>query len=74
MRGSFIMAHQKNTMQKRKFKHLSSFELEKIAALHGEGHSNREIARRLERTHQTIANELKRGTTTQLFINTLNFI
>ena len=34
--------------------------------MHKEGHSNREIARRLGRAHQTIANELKRGTTTQL--------
>ena len=34
--------------------------------VHGEGHSKREIARHLERAHQTIANELKRGTTTQL--------
>ncbi|PIC87428.1 hypothetical protein CSV72_05525 [Sporosarcina sp. P20a] len=30
------------------------------------GHTNREIGRRLECAHQTIANELKRGTTTQL--------
>ncbi len=59
------MAHSQNTIQKRNFKHLTSFERGKISALHKEGHSNREIARRLERAHQTIANELKRGTTTQ---------
>jgi len=60
------MAHTQNTIQKRKFTHLSKFERGKIAALHWDGKSNREIGRRLERHHQTIANELKRGTTTQL--------
>ena len=60
------MAHTQNTIQKRKFTHLSEFERGKIAALHWDGKSNREIGRRLERHHQTIANELKRGTTTQL--------
>lgn len=66
MRGSFIVAHTQNTIQNGKFKHLSPFERGEIAALHREGHSNREIARRLGRVHQTIANELKRGTTIQL--------
>ena len=33
------MAHPQNTIQKRKFKHLSPFERGKIAALHKEGHS-----------------------------------
>jgi len=66
MRGSFIMAHTENTIQNRKNKHLLPCERGEIAALHKEGHSNREIARRLDRAHQTIANELKRGTTTQL--------
>lgn len=60
------MAHIENITQNRKYKHLSPFERGKIAALHKAGHSNREIARRLGRVHQTIANELKRGTTTQL--------
>lgn len=60
------MAHNNNTIQKQKYKHLSSFERGEIAALHKAGHSNREIARRLGRVHQTIANELKRGTTSQL--------
>ena len=60
------MAHTENTIQNRKNKHLSPFERGEIAALHKAGHSNREIARRLGRVHQTIANELKRGTTTQL--------
>jgi len=60
------MAHIENTIQNRKNKHLSPFERGQIAALHNTNHSNREIARRLGRAHQTIANELKRGTTTQL--------
>lgn len=60
------MAQTQNTTQNHNFKHLSPFERGKIAALHKAGHSNREIARRLGRVHQTIANELKRGTTTQL--------
>ena len=60
------MAHTENTIQNRKDKHLSPFERGEIAALHKAGHSNREIARRLGRVYQTIANELKRGTTTQL--------
>jgi len=41
------MAHPQNNIQKRNFKHLTSFERGKIAALHEEGHSNRENARRL---------------------------
>lgn len=60
------MAHTEDTIQNRKNKHLSPFERGQIAALHNAGHSNRDIARRLGRAHQTIANELKRGTTTQL--------
>lgn len=66
MRGSFIMAHIENTIQNAKYKHLSPFERGEISALHRAGHSNREIARRLGRVHQTIANELKRGTVKQL--------
>ncbi|QUW21283.1 helix-turn-helix domain-containing protein [Sporosarcina sp. Marseille-Q4063] len=59
------MAHPQNTMQNRKFKHLPAFERGEIAALHREGHSNREIRRRIGRVHQTIANELEHGTTMQ---------
>ncbi len=66
MRGSFIVAHIDNTIQNRRNKHLSPFERGEIAALHKAGHSNRDIGRRLGRVHQTIANELTRGTTTQL--------
>jgi len=60
------MAHTENTIQNGKNKHLSSFERGEISALHHAGYTNRAIARRLGRVHQTIANELKRGTTTQL--------
>ncbi|ARK20193.1 IS30 family transposase [Sporosarcina sp. P26b] len=66
MRGSFIVAQLENTIQNRKNKHLSAFERGQIEALHKDGHTNREIGRRLGRVHQTIANELERGTTTQL--------
>ena len=62
------MAHTENTIQNRKNKHLSPFERGQIAALHNARHSNRDIARRLGRVHQTIANELQRGTTIQLKI------
>lgn len=55
-----------NNTPKRCFKHLSLQERTLIQAWKSEGLSNREIGRRLHRSHQTIANELKRGTTTQL--------
>ena len=58
MRGSFIVAQLENTIQNRKDKHLSAFELGQIEALYKDGHTNREIGRRLGRVHQTIANEL----------------
>lgn len=51
-------------MQNRKDKHLSPFECGQISALYKADHSNRDIAGR--DANQTIANELKRGTTTQL--------
>jgi len=53
------MAHTENTIQNRKNKHLSPFERGQIAALHKAGHSNRDIARRLGRFHQTITNEFE---------------
>jgi len=55
-----------NTTSKRCFKHLTLQERTLIQTWKNEGLSNREIARRLNRSHQTIANELKRGTTSQL--------
>lgn len=67
------MAHTDNTIQNRKNKHLSPFERGQIDALHKAGLSIREIGRRLGRVHQTIANELKRGTTTQLKTGRLPF-
>jgi len=60
------MAHTENTIQNHKNKHLFPFERGQISALHKAGHSNRDIGRRMGRTHQTIANEMKRDTTTQL--------
>lgn len=60
------MAHPKNTIQNRKYTHLTPFERGEIAALHKAGYSNREIARRLRRSPQTIGNELSRGTVRQL--------
>ena len=41
--------------------HLTSIERGKIAVLHAEKQSNREIARRLGINRQTVANELLRG-------------
>ncbi|MBO2723450.1 IS30 family transposase [Lactiplantibacillus plantarum] len=46
--------------------HLSAIERGRIAALHTEGKSNRQIARVLGVCHQTIANELARGLTDQV--------
>ncbi|PIC70795.1 hypothetical protein CSV77_07715 [Sporosarcina sp. P16b] len=66
MRESFIVAKLRNAIKNCKDKHLSPFECGQIEALHKDRHSNREIGRRLGRVHQTIANELERGTTTQL--------
>ena len=45
------MAQTENTIQNRKNKHLSPFERSQIAALHKAGHSNGDIARRLDRAH-----------------------
>lgn len=55
-----------NNTSKRCFKHLSLQERTLIKKWKNEELSNREIGRRLNRSHQTIANELKRGTTSQL--------
>lgn len=66
MKGIFIMVQIKNNIQKSSYKHLSLKERELIEFWHNNGCSNREIGRRLGRHHQTIANELYRGTTTQI--------
>jgi len=61
------MAHTKdNTTTQRTFKHLSSFERGKVAALLQEGYSQRKIAAKLGRAPSTINREIKKGTTTQL--------
>lgn len=54
------------TKKKSTYKHLSFKERQLIECWHNDGKSNREIGKRLGRHHQTIANELKRGTTTQI--------
>lgn len=46
--------------------HLSEKERAQIEILHNEGYSNRAIARKLNRNHQTINNEIKHGTTCQV--------
>ncbi|MFW3653862.1 IS30 family transposase [Vagococcus fluvialis] len=60
------MVQIKNNIQKSSYKHLSLKERELIEFWHNNGCSNREIGRRLGRHHQTITNELYRGTTTQI--------
>ena len=56
----------KNNTKKSSYKHLSLKERQLIEVWHNMGDSNREIGRWLGRHHQTINNELKRGTTTQI--------
>lgn len=60
------MAQNKNITKKSTYKHLSFEERQLIQLWHEIPLSNREIGRRLNRSHQTIANELKRGTTCQI--------
>nr|WP_170170085.1 helix-turn-helix domain-containing protein [Vagococcus elongatus] len=60
------MVQTKNNIQTSSYKHLSFEERQLIEYWHTKGVSNREIGRRLRRHHQTIDNELKRGTTTQI--------
>lgn len=66
------MAQTKNNTKKSSYKHLSLEERQLIEFWHNEGVSNREIGRRLGRHHQTIGNELKRGTVTQIKENRKN--
>jgi len=54
-----------NTTTRRSFKHLSTYERGKIHVLLKEGYSQRQIAKRLNRSPSTISREIKRGTTTQ---------
>lgn len=60
------MTHSNHTTSARKGKHLSYSERSQIAILKQENYSNRRIASVLERAPQTINNEVKRGTVTQL--------
>ena len=60
------MEQTQNTTQKLPYEHLSFEERQLIEVCHNKGASNREIGKRLGWHHQTINNELKRGTTTQI--------
>lgn len=60
------MTQTKNNIDSRKGKHLSYVERCQIEVLKKEDYSNRQIDRVLERVPQTIHNEIKRGTITQL--------
>ena len=55
-----------------KGKHLTYDERSQITVLKKEGYSNRAIAKVLKRSHQTINDEIKRGTVTQLRIQKQN--
>lgn len=59
------MTQNQFNIKSRKDKHLSHEERIVIQEKHRDGWSNREIAKYLDRAHQTINNEIKRGTTTQ---------
>ena len=50
----------------RKNKHLNDFERGQIQLLHNKGYSAYRIAKELRRASNTIRNELKRGTVTQI--------
>ncbi|MBT2733132.1 IS30 family transposase [Carnobacterium sp. ISL-102] len=60
------MTQTKNNIDSRKGKHLSYAERCQIEVLKKEDYSNRKIADVLDRAPQTINNEIKRGTITQL--------
>ena len=60
------MTHSNDNTSERKGKHLSYSERSQIAILKQESYSNRRIAIVLERAPQTINNEIKCGTVTQL--------
>lgn len=60
------MTHSNDNTSARKGKHLSYSERSQITILKQEGYSNRRIANILNRVPQTINNEVRRGTFTQL--------
>lgn len=63
------MNNYNDTPLSRKNKHLNVYERGQIALLHAEGLSPYAIAKRLGRASNTIRNELKRGTVTQIKAN-----
>ncbi|RAK03907.1 IS30 family transposase [Halanaerobium saccharolyticum] len=63
------MDYLNDTPISRKNKHLNAYERGQIALLHSEGMSAYAIAKRLNRASNTIRNELKRGTVSQIKAN-----
>lgn len=60
------MEYNNTTTNSRKNKHLSDFERGQIELLHNKGYSAYRIAKELGRASNTIRNELKRGTVSQI--------
>lgn len=60
------MAQEHSTTSTRNFKHLTSFDREKIAVLHALGKSMQAIADAVACHKSTISRESKRGTVTQM--------
>ncbi|MFN2341704.1 MAG: helix-turn-helix domain-containing protein, partial [Halanaerobium sp.] len=60
------MDYLNDTPNSRKNKHLNAFERGQIKLLHSEGMSPYAIGKRLGRASNTIRNELKRGTVSQI--------
>ena len=60
------MDYLNDTPKPRKNKHLNTYERGQIALLHSEGMNPNAIAKRLGRSSNTIRNELKRGTVSQI--------
>lgn len=71
--ADFIMAYTKPSTKHRTFTHLNAFQRGQIQVLHQEHRSSRNIAREIGCTHQTVLNELRRGTTTQIGPNHRRF-
>ncbi|GGL61492.1 IS30 family transposase [Sporolactobacillus putidus] len=67
------MAYPKPSTKHRTFTHLNPFQRGQIQALHQEHRSSRDMAREIGCTHQTVLNELRRGTTTQIGPNHQRF-
>ncbi|WP_018247991.1 IS30 family transposase [Orenia marismortui] len=63
------MTYLNDTPKSRKNKHLNAYERGQIALLHSEGMNPNAIAKRLGRASNTIRNELKRGTVSQIKAN-----